>query len=725
MTNCSSGTNKLVMNEKNKIYPAQIDELIEKKDFDSLFQLFISNNVSFEELRKVYKRREAIFKSSDFWGSKLAHYHLEGILGCDLKIVFLKTYFSKEQYCNHELNKHLIITAPSDFCKHLKLWQAFKYRHFINSFREISKGDNELERVVKELDIIVKSLDKIRYEEEYDKSYFLQYTLGEIALGFALYYHDFKQNGKITGNKSYQTRIEVALADELNYLFSLFKGKENMDFQFPNNDALQEEFFRNEAPHRILGKKGVICPPEDKFQLLFELIKRLILRKMKKGHIELYLCGYTDFESVILNPAPLRSNSRFKTYSINDTKSVPEELYFSKLRLHPFSSNIHLSKTETDSNIANLKFYGIPESIIHNGVSIEFRKVFQLLKYFSAFKGPAERNFFLDGSFIVKNQGDEKFIECFGSNESLSLFDFNELVNGIAQYFKWTDIEAKSILSFLTFDVSCKVFPNSWVSNPFIKCNNQILWLGSFLKDRRWDNCIINKLKRDVEYVKLVNSFSKGFELRIEELFRSKSFNTISGEKFKSLNGQTGDFDVLAYKDNYLFVCEAKTGLRTSEFIHTTYSETVKLDGTAADQLEKAVLNIEEDWDNLKRKLGIYNDVQFEDIKIVPLIITDYFEGDLQLYKKAYRKISLIELDVMLKNKKRDLLELYLSSTLFINSKNHDIKEKVSGIKVWDLWDGKKEIDVGTIVRNIDGNAIWKELETVWKFEEDGYWIDY
>lgn len=725
MPNCPCGTNKLDMTDKLHTFSLQIDKVRALKDFHSLFTLFTKNSFSHTELRIFYKRNKDVLNSTTFWTSQLPHFHLEGILGSDLKITFLQSYFGKAENCNHELNKHLLVIAKGDFCKHFKLWQAFEHLNFLESFKQISKADSELERLVNELEIILKAKKRIASEDKEDQNYFLQFSFGEIALGFTLYYYEFKQYGQITGNKSWQTKVEVALVNELNKIISLFKGKTNMVFQFTSNEELQRQFHRNEAPHHILGKQGLNIPVEPKFQHLFHLIKRLLERNEYKGKIQLYLCGYSDFVSVIQNPAPMQTNSSYKRFKINDLKSVPEELYFSNIRLSSLYNPKSLSKTETNSSIENLKFYGIPETIESNSNTIEIRKVFQLLKHFSVYKGTAERTFINGEKVAVMNQGDSLFRELFGSNESITLFEFNKLVEGISKYFNWTETETKAIISYLTFDISESNFPESWVSKPFIKYNNQILWLGSFLKDRRWDNQLLNKLKRETEHKTLVNTFSKNFELKIEALFKSKSFKTISGVKFKSTNGQTGDFDLLAFKENYLFVIEAKIGSRSNEFIHAIYSETVRLEGSAADQLEKAIFNINEDWQNLKIQLGVDETVQLNSIKIIPLIVTDYFEGDLQLYKNAYRKTSLLELDVILKNKKRDLLEMYLMHMQYSNSLNPDLKKRRAIIKDWDLWHGEKEIKVETILQNLEQNAIWKELETIWKFEDENYNIDY
>jgi hypothetical protein len=260
---------------------------------------------------------------------------------------------------------------------------------------------------------------------------------------------------------------------------------------------------------------------------------------------------------------------------------------------------------------------------------------------------------------------------------------------------------------------------------PFLKYQDNVLWLGSFLKGRRWDNVFLNKFKLDYEFKSVAKLISSNFERKIEELFSSNNFKTISSLPFKSSNGQSGDFDVLAFKDNFLIVCEAKTGVRSDEFIHAANSEAVRLEGCAADQLIKGINNINEDWTNLKSKLKISDSVRINEIKIIPLIVTDYFEGDLHLYKNSILKTSLLELEVNLQNQKQSLLEMYIMMQSPMNSFNSALNEKRETPSNWDLWNGQKSCSVENLIQNIQSNAVWKELESIWKFEEHNIFIDY
>lgn len=703
-------------------YSPQIEEALLLKDFNGLYSIFTSQKISLQELILFYKRNKIIFKYSEFWLSELPHFHLDGVIGSDLKVGFLQSYLSGNRNCNDELNLHLVMLCREDFIRHFKLWKSYRQENLFNSLRRIAIADSGLERVKSELEIIFNTEQNLESNEQIDSKYFLQFSFGEIALAFSLFYYRFKQEKTIAGNKSLQIAFEMALVGELNKIFILCQRNQKTQLSYLNNDELQKQFVGNQAPHHILSKQSPDFISEYKFQTIYNLIDRMLERNDRRNKIELYLCGYADFKTITTNSGMLSTNNRFRLFKINVTKSVPEEYFFKKLTISTLNRINEESRIDVSWNLENLRFYGIPEIIDYSNMEIDFKKVFQVLNCFSVYKGPAER-IFLNGNVVkIANRPPDSFSKLFGSNESITLFDFETLVNGIKEYFQFDENESRTIMSFLTFDINGKASPSEWYSKPFVKLNNQILWIGAFLKDRRWDNVIISRLRSEP---KSVGVFAKKFELRIEELFRSKYFKTISGEKFTSSDGQSGDFDILAFRDNYLFVCEAKTGDRSESFTYAAFIETVRLEGAAAEQIEKSIKNIKEDWDRIKQKLEIDSTIRLNDIVIVPLIITDYFEGDLQLYKNSVQKISLLELDVILNNKKAELLEVYTLIQKLNDANNPAFIWEQPMEFNWDLWSGAKECKVEKLVENIEVNAVWKELEKIWKFDDITFSISY
>jgi Holliday junction resolvase len=660
------------MTDKNKLYATEISNFLSNKDYDSIFSLFNSTNYTPAELKIFYKRNKKILTDQNYWISKLPHFYLKEIVEGDFKIEFLQGYFFNNDNCNDEFNKHLTINAKEDFIKFIKLWGVFNKQNFFNSLTVLAKTDSEIERFVKELEIVIKAQERINGQALLAHKELLKYTFGEIVMSFICYLQNYKGSLNSFGNRKNLVATEMQLVNELNGIIKLFEGKDNMTFEI-NQESL----------------------------LNFHLIDEMIERARQKNIIELYLSGYADFQSVIII-APLLTNKNHRNFRINDAKSEPEEFYF-------FEFNIEyaqLSKTDISHSIKFWNFYKLPLRLkmSNDNDYVDMLKVFKLLKHFT-----------------VEIQYD-----------NIRVFEYDKLILSISESFKWHVGEVQLILSFLTFDLLSSKYPGYWIDRPFFRSANKVFWIGPFLRDRRWEIVFLNRIKFEPEknfktengkYMK--QEIAQNFEKKIEELFKSSGFKTISSLRFKSANEQKGDFDVLAFKDNHLIVCEAKTGLRTDEFVHASKTEAMRLEGKAADQLIKAIHNIKEDWSNLKTKLKLSASLKIEDIEIIPLIITDNFEGDLRLYKKTILKTSLLELEVNLKNKKRELLELYLMEQPDMNSLNKDFKDNNMNSINWDLWNGENECSVKNLIKNIEENAIWKELETVWKFENLSLSLDY
>lgn len=683
----------------------KINSLLQKKEFDSLYELFEEQKYSLNDFFVFYKRSnnnksKKIFDLPEFWKSKLPHFHLKDVVESDLKVTFYKSYFSKNENCNPELNQHLICISKDDFIKHFKLWKAFEKAPFFESFKQIANGNPEFERVVREFEIILKVQAKIDSELNQLKEEFTKFSLDDVLLGYALFYYAIKHNVQILGNRNLQVQYEVELINELNFILSAFSEK----------DKLRVDFSKNEDIQKILLQDINLT----KNQQISRLIKRMMDVTTEKGLISLYVSDYADFISGLLNPTMLETNSSYDIFRLNNQKSRLEEMYF---------MDIKDKETVPFSKIAkNLEFYGIPKSIEYKNKQIDLLKVLKLLYDFSSQKGPAKRGFFPNGSYIVLNQGNEEFVKYFGKNESITLFDYDTLLNGLSKYFKWNENETKNIIDFLTLDFKTdNKLPENWISQPFLRFENKILWLNSFCMGRRWENILLNRLMKDKSIAK---TYATNFEKQIEKLFIENSFKTKQGLEFQSRNGQKGEFDVLAFKDNNLFVCEAKTGQRSDDFSYASHLETTRLEGCAAEQLEKEIANIKEDWVNIRTKLEITENIDMEDVKIIPLIVTDFFEGDLKLYKKSILKTSLLELAVILKNNKKKLFENYNLMQRFSNTSNANYNQQQATIG-YDLWNGKNKITAEGIVKCIADNKIWNELEKTWKFETEKYYVEY
>jgi hypothetical protein len=126
---------------------------------------------------------------------------------------------------------------------------------------------------------------------------------------------------------------------------------------------------------------------------------------------------------------------------------------------------------------------------------------------------------------------------------------------------------------------------------------------------------------------------------------------------------------------------------------------------------------VSENLKSICNELKINDKISLDKIKIIKLIVTDFYSGDIEMVNNDVLKTTLLELEVNLKNDKKSLFETYLISQSFLNSKNQFYKDPNLENINWDLWNGKKELSVKQLVENLKNNAVWKELELVWDFK--------
>ena len=81
------------------------------------------------------------------------------------------------------------------------------------------------------------------------------YSFGDIALSYILYYDSLKKNPSINHSFSVLTQYLTILQEDLNKQLRLFKGSDAMILPFATNVDLQKQFQQNATPHPILDQE--------------------------------------------------------------------------------------------------------------------------------------------------------------------------------------------------------------------------------------------------------------------------------------------------------------------------------------------------------------------------------------------------------------------------------------------------------------------------------------
>lgn len=679
----------------NKI-TSSTEVLFKQGKFNELSELFIANNLPFHELIIFYKRKDCIFYDEKYWQSNLPLLYFDKIIESDLKVSLLHAYFKNNNFCNDKINEQLFLINPKEFIRFIKFSRAFYQTNFWNSLVGLEKKFPALEQLVRELTIIRQKTDELHEETQKEDTFLLQFSLPELIVAFALGHHLFKYQDNVAGNKVFQTEIEMALVEEMGRVINLFftHNKQNVSIQFKDNSELQTHF-----------KSKIKSPKSDSvLSFLLERMQKMIDRKSLQGRIDLYCCGYLDFVNSHDQPYSLRTNQSHAEFVFNNKKSGPEEYYLGDMSLTTSIEVLKQNRISGEEEIKHFKYYGIPTQINLNGKLIDLRKVFKMVKHFSVYKGPPE----------LSNPAPQYFKNVFGANEPISLFDYSTLIKDMSTFFKWEEKECADMIEFLSTNLDLVKNENeNWLANPFIISQGKVLWVGTFLRDRRWENIILNKIKSEKRLERNINTISKNLELNVINLFKSAGFKAFGLKTFRTKSGKSGDVDVLAYRDGCLIIAEVKSGSRSDDFTHARFAEIIRLEGCAAEQLDKIEEYIKEDWEKIKQENNIETRKPSEKIVFYPMIITDYFEGDLGLYKDKYCKTSLVELDVIIHNNKEKLLKSYYLQQFHNNFLNENFNKEKIKIK-YDLWNKKKALSAETLINIIESNTVWKEIENIW-----------
>jgi hypothetical protein len=701
------------------------DDRFKKRDFNSIHENFQVEHLLPKDLLKFYKNysRKKLFKQPEFWNSSLPLLHLKEILESDIKMSFYKEYFSKNEFSNPALDKQFIDYSDKEFIKYFKLFKAFRHEAFMNSLNDLASNRYiTLKIIAKEFHVIAKltSYNSDQFERlRYNLS---ELPLDELLLGIALWSQKVKTDIRYMNDRNELVKVLNFAVEELSPILSKYSEKGNPVITYVSNSDLQAAFNTAKTPDRFIPEKDTHMQPTTIQRKVMRSMDELLELTMIKNTLDMYCCGFADIKEIYPEEdVRFITNEKYDLFSLNDRKKGPEEIYMLKGLNHVQFNTSKGIEPFLSKDLATFQFYGLNTILDLNDRKIDLLKVLELLETFSRYKGPEERTLGThDGKeykvIKVSNRASNDFIDLFGPNESITVFDHAKLLVNLERFFKWTPKETNDILNFLTLDLSEKTNVKSWLFKPFIKNVDQIIWIGTLLKDRRWDNILLNRIKQ-TEELKNNARLGNGLENRLKQLFDETSFSTIFNKTFELSDGQKGEVDLIAFKDDSIILFEAKTSVRSDDYTEAVLTQSIELEGKAALQLQKCETYLSENWNTLKKELCIDENLLYSSIRIIPLIITDNFEGDHYWYKSKYRKISLLELEVIMKNNKRELLENYLIHEPIQNNLSREI-DYLETVKIWDLWNGEKEFSVNILINAIDNDLVWEGYRSFWNFQK-------
>lgn len=240
-------------------------------------------------------------------------------------------------------------------------------------------------------------------------------------------------------------------------------------------------------------------------------------------------------------------------------------------------------------------------------------------------------------TFHAKGQLGNKWRQPFEARE------FSVFVYETKKFLKSSvpDEETQAVFDAVTADIHDRNAMDVAKGKNFLLLKNQNchLFLPRFFVS---DKYVIYMLYNMI-FEKNAKEVASHFECRVEELFELVKFHVARNYKFINDGKTDGEVDVFAFRDNTLFIVEAKM-VQPRLLVHNIRSipDTFQ---KAGDQLDAALENLPAHWPTISRELNI--SVPFESIRKVTLIVSNSCEYDHQ-YFNGHLKISWHELEAVL-----------------------------------------------------------------------------
>jgi hypothetical protein len=238
----------------------------------------------------------------------------------------------------------------------------------------------------------------------------------------------------------------------------------------------------------------------------------------------------------------------------------------------------------------------------------------------------------------------------------------NDLVQTASEINHFDFEESERSLTLFTNNLNFKDFdPIDLSQKPFIKIGSNLYWIAGILANRNYSVMLHNMLSaqdkmavqngsRATCAVHAEGQLSKWFEMN-GFLCKPNYDCYLDAEK----KNKSGEIDLLAYKSNTLFVCQAKSTFHRSTIteVYQHFSDERSGIAKAKSQLTRDVEFVKSNWHQLSRVLEA--DCALHELEIVPLAVTTTLEpgdGTFQIGDTTGYVVPLFELRVILTNSK-------------------------------------------------------------------------
>lgn len=746
----------------------QLLQLLKDQEYNECLQLL--KETPCEDFAALVLESKVYEKGSlrkSFWDSALVNYTISLLLKSEDCMALLHPYFSFSTPTNPKLLLKIWKQDSELFITLFKRFQRFLHNTWIEAIENMSTSiipskQLAVENLIQEFIKIQTLENSITVERKADFQSLQKIPIDKVLIGFCFAHGAMMENQEINGNNTRKKELDMAIVTTLDLFLKHLKDHPlTHSFSFKDNQTLQKEWEYFRPKHKSETKKAITY----KNDLIYSKIQKIIAQDITRQSKRYYISAYTAEMCLPYGPNFLyaKYNDKHSSFKKDDSKSGYEELYFSmnarakmigikegQFDLLSIPKAMHSGQLQklsfieevTMTQISSLEFYQIPSDVPNTNIDLKLALL--ILTEFSRYKSPLSRFFYpqknkdvtlkrfhkevqqdKNNSALLLNVPPESFSKLLGSNEAISVFDYKTLLKALRTYYNQPITIIKDNLDFLICDLNDSNKLSGWLQRPFIKIDDKVFWLGRLLKDRRWDILLRGKLKEDKTYAEksiynaLVQKIDKSLETATGKIFQDKKFSIEIGWEFPNPSNpkkQGGDIDVVAYKDKHLFVVQIKNGGHSNDIRQASYIEDKQLMNQAAKQLDGSLHFIHNNWSKVQDKFNFSHSKS--DVTIFPLIVTNVYNGDYKTFK-SYDKISLFELYIIMNNAKKGLY--HSSSHLFTSDKNSpsfnpEALKMLLGSN-FDLWNKETVLKPSTLIKCIQSDSVWKDLERIRNFK--------
>lgn len=652
------------LNYKQEI--VKLEKLL-KEDFESNFKnfkkLYEENNQSKVFMKYFIKSDILINNFNDL----LSDHRDFKNKNEDKKSLFQKiidSYFSQDNqisiYFIQQLKKNNLEMLKTNFLKK----HAYKFIKHVNSLKEIfSEYDSFLSLSV----FLNKIFNDIYYEEKQILE-ILKKTEFIDLLNLVSYYLNIKsmeaikleskilkeypelENDSKVINIIQNSKVYPKILDMVASL--IFNKKIELDNKAYKADEsrLLKNIFKDEInkAEKNFYKTEKLFKHFEKVMNLNEIVTNLIYGE--------FTYNFSNSNTLIINPKNREDYLEFKKAG---EKAIFEERMDHFCIDKFYSSNEEyknadsLNKRTQKNIISNLKYIEslLGEDIMLDEQKIDFKEIIFIISKL------AERNRRMFDEKIdesdIKNSLQRVFCENRKNGNTWNYLNYRnkeELVKASLELLKeklGIESNSKKIISIFDFfatDINDKTNREiDLVRKPFIKIGDQYFWSYSSLAYKNLYKIIsMNIFSNPQQEENYIKKKANNYEEKLCSLFKNAGYKAVSQVCKKE------DIDVIAYKDGYLFMIEAKI-----TYSRLDYSKIKLHTEGALKKAEKQLIRRRDNYLNYldkdtMEKLCIQ---QISSIKkIVPLIVTNLFEGKV-VRDNGIFKLSEYELDMYLSKK--------------------------------------------------------------------------